>query len=135
MLNQTTPISPGLSVGIRAAAALTVILVGVGLYVLGAQPVAVGLFSAPWDKLAHMATFALVGAATGLASGKLGWRAAVCCVAGAIVMGAVDEWHQASLPGRQSDWLDLGADAAGGLLGAVLLHLGNTMARKKIRSH
>ena len=135
MLNQTTPMPSSLRVGIRAAAALAVISVGVGLYVLGAQPVAVGLFTAPWDKLAHMATFALVGAATGLASGLLGWRAALCCVAGAIAMGAVDELHQASLPGRQSDWFDLGADAVGGLLGAGLLHLGSAMARKKIRSH
>ncbi len=130
-----TPTSPSLPVGMRAVAALAVVSMGVGLYVLGAKPVAVGLFTAPWDKLAHVATFAVVGGATGLASGMLGWRAALCCITGALVMGSLDELHQATLPGRHGDWGDLGADALGGLFGAGLMHLGNAIARKQIRSH
>jgi hypothetical protein len=109
--------------GIRALAAMTVVLVGAGLYTLGAQPFAVGLFPSPWDKLAHAMTFALVGAAAGLASGTRGWRMLACCIAGAVMIGVMDEWHQAYLPGRTASWADLGADAMGGLLGATLLSI------------
>jgi hypothetical protein len=68
---------------VRILAALTVAMSAAVLYVGGAQPVAVGLFPAPWDKLAHLLTFAVVGMAAGLAGGMRGWRMALCCVAGA----------------------------------------------------
>lgn len=106
---------------VRILAALTVALSAAVLYVGGAQPVAVGLFPAPWDKLAHLLTFAVVGMAAGLAGGMRGWRMVLCCVAGALLVGGVDEIHQMFLPGRSASWSDLAADAAGGLLGAALL--------------
>lgn len=106
---------------VRILAALTVAMSAAVLYVGGAQPVAVGLFPAPWDKLAHLLTFAVVGMAAGLACGMRGWRMALCCLAGALLVGGMDELHQAFLPGRTASWADLAADAAGGLLGATLL--------------
>lgn len=106
---------------VRILAALTVAMSAAVLYVGGAQPVAVGLFPAPWDKLAHLLTFAVVGMAAGLAGGMRGWRMALCCLAGALLVGGMDELHQAFLPGRSASWADLAADAAGGLLGAAVL--------------
>lgn len=116
---KTRPPSPLRSA--RTWAVLTVILAGAGLYTLGAQPFAAGLFPAPWDKLAHVVTFALIGSATGVASGARGWRRTACCIAGAVAIGVLDELHQAYLPERIASWSDLAADAMGGLLGAVLL--------------
>lgn len=105
----------------RTWATLTVILVGAGLYALGAQPFAAGLFPAPWDKLAHAVTFAIIGSAVGVASGARGWRRTACSLAGAVAIGVLDELHQAYLPGRIASWSDLAADGMGGLLGAALL--------------
>lgn len=107
--------------GVRILAALTVAMSAAVLYVGGAQPVAVGLFPAPWDKLAHLLSFAVVGMAAGLAGGMRGWRMVACCLAGALLVGGMDELHQLFLPGRSASWADLAADAAGGLLGAALL--------------
>ena len=117
---------------IRVVAALTACTAGAALYLLGSQPFAVGIFPPPWDKLAHMVTFALIGGAIGLASGQRGWRMGLCCIAGALVIGAMDEAHQAFLPGRQASWGDLGADLLGGLLGAALLGVRYEWARWRI---
>jgi len=106
---------------IRIAATLALAMSAAVLYVGGAQPVAVGLFPAPWDKLVHLLTFAVVGMAAGLAGGMRGWRMAICCLAGALLVGGMDELHQMFLPGRSASWADLAADAAGGLLGAAVL--------------
>ena len=61
--------------------------------------------------------------AAGLAGGMRGWRMVMCCVAGALLVGGMDELHQMFLPGRSASWADLAADAAGGLLGAAALAL------------
>ena len=105
----------------RAFAALSVLLVSVGLFVGGAQPIAVGLFTSHWDKLAHVLTFMLIGLGCGVASGLRGSALVWACVAGAGVLGGLDELHQASLPGRSVSWADLVADIAGGLLAGALL--------------
>jgi uncharacterized protein YfiM (DUF2279 family) len=118
------PVKPGhqlLPRNLRMFAVLAVVLTGTGLHVLGAQAFAVGLFHSPWDKLAHVMTFAFLGGAIGLASGTRGWRQAFFCIGGALVMGVMDEWHQAYLPGRVASWSDLLADVAGGVLAATLL--------------
>ncbi|MEP6772096.1 MAG: VanZ family protein [Polaromonas sp.] len=116
-----TTFSENLPQTVRILAALSVILAATALYILGAQPIAVGLFPSPWDKLAHLLVFGMLGAAAGIASGSHGWRLTLCCVAGAIAVGVMDELHQAFLPGRSASWSDLAADAAGGFLGAVAL--------------
>lgn len=116
-------LSKALQRNVRVFASVTVILMGASLYFLGSQPFASGLFPSPWDKLAHVTTFALIGGATGLASGARGWRLVLSCVAGALAIGAMDELHQAYLPGRSASWADLGADLVGGLFGAVVARL------------
>ena len=110
----------------RLLCASAVLLMVVGLFVGGAQPVAVGLFTEPWDKLAHATVFAVLTALLALA---LHGRAPGACWAlrpgaalavAAVLAGAVgmaDEFHQATLPGRVAgldDWL---ADAVGICLG------------------
>lgn len=95
-----------------------------GLFGLGAQPVAVGLIPAPWDKLAHGVVFAVLAVTIGLGSGMLGWRRFFLAFAGALLVGVVDEWHQMSLPGRQAGMDDLIADAVGSLLGGWLMSTG-----------
>ena len=135
MLNPASPESTALQRGGRVLAAMSVVLAGAGLYVLGEQPFAVGLFPPPWDKLAHVATFALVGAATGLACDTRGWRLVLCCITGSLAIGIMDEAHQASLPGRFASWSDLGADAVGGLLGAALLGTARRLMRRQTPTH
>jgi VanZ family protein len=94
--------------------------------------VAVGLFPAPWDKLAHLLTFAVVGMAAGVAGGVRGWRMALYCLAGALLVGGMDEIHQIFLPGRSASWGDLAADAAGGLLGAAALAVLHRFAGRRL---
>ncbi len=111
-------------------ASVAVVFLVAGLFVGGAQPVAVGLIPAPWDKLAHGALFAQIMLALLLAGGALpawtGGRSLVAlrcrpallwgAAAVALVVGAADEVHQAWLPGRAAGWEDLAADALGILL-------------------
>ena len=51
----------------RLLCASAVLLMVVGLFVGGAQPVAVGLFTEPWNKLAHATVFAVLTALLALA--------------------------------------------------------------------
>ena len=105
----------------RVITVLVVLGILIGLFGLGAQPVAVGLVPAPWDKVAHAAVFAILAAAVGLASGLRGWRMVMLAVVGVLLVGVLDEWQQMFLPGRQAGLDDLAADVVGGLLGAWLV--------------
>jgi hypothetical protein len=117
----------------RLCGAMKLLVVGipVGLFVLGARPFAVGLFPAPSDKLAHAVVFALLAVAIGLASGLRGWKMAALAVAGAVLVGGLDEWHQSYLPGREAGLDDLVADAVGGALGVALLLLSFPALRRQ----
>lgn len=108
---------------LRLAAALLAIALPLGLFVGGAQPVAVGLVPAPWDKLLHALVFAVLAAAMGYASGMRGARVLLLAFCGAVLVGMLDEWHQMYLPGRSAGWDDLAADAVGAGLGAGLARL------------
>ena len=104
---------------LRWAAVALAIGLPLGLLVGGAQPVAVGLVPAPWDKLAHASVFAVLAAAVGYASGLRGWRMVLVAFIGACAVGLADEWHQMFLPGRSAGWDDLAADMLGAATGAV----------------
>ena len=109
---------------LRLATLLLAVGILFGLFVLGAQPVAVGLMPEPWDKVAHGCVFAVLAAAVSLGSGLRGWRMVLLAVGGAVLVGGLDEWHQVFLPGRQAGLDDLVADVMGGLIGAVLVAVG-----------
>ncbi len=106
---------------LRLAAVLAAIGLPIGLFYGGAQPVAVGLIPAPWDKLAHAGVFAVLAASVGYASGLRGRPMWWLGFAVALTVGAVDELHQMTLPGRAAGWDDLAADAFGAVLGATSL--------------
>jgi hypothetical protein len=105
----------------RWTAVMLAVGLPLGLLIGGAQPVAVGLVPAPWDKLAHAGVFAVLAAAIGVASGWRGWRMVLVAFVGAAVVGAADEWHQMFLPGRSAGLDDLAADCVGALLGCAAL--------------
>jgi VanZ family protein len=106
---------------LRLVAVLAAIGVPVGLFYGGAQPYAVGLIPTPWDKLAHVAVYAVLAASVGYASGWRGRPVWWLAFTVALAMGAIDEYHQMSLPGRAAGWDDLAFDALGAVLGATAL--------------
>jgi VanZ family protein len=76
------------------------------------------------DKHVHAFTFGLLAVlwCRALVRGRLAALTAAhlaLAFAIAVVYGATDEWHQAFVPGRSSDVLDLAADAVGALLGVI----------------
>lgn len=92
-----------------------------GLFILGQQPIAINLIPSPWDKLAHICTYALLAYCIGRASGQYGRSQMAIAILGGLLIGALDEWHQGYLPGRKSQWYDLVADVMGTLIGAAFL--------------
>jgi VanZ family protein len=86
------------------------------LFYLGSQPLAVGLFAEPWDKLAHFAVFSALTALLWI--GTAG-RMPLAVVAFLAALGALDEVHQTVLPGRSADTVDFIVD-----VGAVLVTAG-----------
>lgn len=89
------------------------------LFYLGSQPIAVGLFQEPWDKVAH---FVVYGALTALLWLGTADRMRFIMVFAGIALGACDEIHQMYLPGRVADVRDFLADAAGSLTAAAMMY-------------
>ena len=63
--------------------------------------------------------FALLACAIGVGSGLNGWHRFAVALSGAVLVGALDEWHQAFLPGGQVSWSDFAVDIAGSLIGTA----------------
>jgi VanZ family protein len=108
---------------LRLAALVLAVGMPIGLFVGGAQPVAVGLFPWPWGKLVHGLTFGVLAVAMAYASGLGGWRMVLFGFVGSVLVGALDELHQLYLPGRHGQLSDVGFDALGAALGAAALLL------------
>jgi drug/metabolite transporter (DMT)-like permease len=108
---------------LRIAATILVLGVILNLFFWGAQPIAINLVPAPWDKFLHGITFAILACGIGLASGLQRSRMIIAAFFGAFLIGVLDEWHQIYLPGRHPGWDDLVADGVGSLAGAALLFL------------
>ena len=90
----------------------------VALFWGGSQPFAVGLFPAPYDKLAHSLYFATLSLLLWFGTGGR-WPVLLFVVVS--VIGGLDELHQATLPGRVADGYDFLVDAlAAGLTITVL---------------
>jgi VanZ family protein len=95
----------------RAAAARVLCLVAASaivleLFTMGLRPAA-AVIPAPWDKAAHFAVYAAIAALLWVATGA---RMPLLVIAGTIALGALDELHQAGIPGRGADPLDFLAD-------------------------
>jgi len=90
----------------------------VALFWGGSQPFAVGLFPAPYDKLAHSLYFAILSLLLWFGTGGQ-WPVLLFLAVSAI--GGLDELHQASLPGRQAGFYDFLTDtvAAGVVIAAL----------------
>ncbi len=76
----------------------------------------------PWhgrDKLVHGAVWALLAALLTLTARRPSARAAALAIVVAAGFGAIDELHQAFVPGRDASVLDLVADAVGASVGAL----------------
>lgn len=89
-----------------------------GLFWMGAQPIAVGLFPAPLDKVAHFATFGLI---TGMLWLSVLRGKPLLVIAIVSLVGAADEYHQIFLPGRSTGLDDLAADILAAVVIASLL--------------
>lgn len=98
---------------LRVTTVVLVVLMLLALFVGGAQPYAVGMFSTPWDKLAHVAFFFVF---TLLLSRFIALPMALVIML-ALLVGAADEVHQSMLPGRVAGWDDWLADVVGTFLG------------------
>ena len=89
---------------LQVAAGLLGVAFIVSLFIGGAQPFAVGLIPAPWDKLAHLLAFSGLAVIIDLALRPSPWL----FFALPLAVSAADEVHQAFLPGRWAgidDWL------------------------------
>jgi VanZ family protein len=98
------------------------------------QPIPVGPPFPHADKVAHLGIYAVLAglaarALLGLGQGgrRAVWLAIVLCS----LYGALDEWHQSFVPGRDPDPLDWAADTAGAGLGAALVVV---LPRRKSRA-
>ena len=70
------------------------------------------------DKAVHMAAFGLLAALLWVLAGG---RFALAIFAAVVGVGMLDEVHQAFLPGREPDFADLMADAAGAAMALYLV--------------
>ena len=93
-----------------------------------------GIFG--WDKLQHILAFGALAAATGLWASPAFWKhrpafALLITAFACSVYGAVDEFHQYFVPGRDCNVWDWLADTLGAFLGAATIILVMKIAEKK----
>ncbi|HEV8644633.1 MAG TPA: VanZ family protein [Burkholderiales bacterium] len=90
------------------------------LFYTGSDPAAAALIPAPpWDKLAH---FVVYSAITVLLWFGTAGRAPLAVIAAIVAVGALDELHQGSIPGRVADAADFVVDVCAAIgIGAVML--------------
>ena len=116
------------SVSLPYRFALLLALALLSLFIWGGnQPEAAGLIPPPWDKLVHLAWFAVLA---GLLHVGLGLRRGLWVALFCVGVGLWDEWRQLSLPGRSAGWDDLLFDVIGIALGVVLA---GWMGRRAVR--
>jgi VanZ family protein len=80
------------------------------------------------DKLAHFVEYGILAilvlrAFTYSASTRTSTVKYLIAILICVIFAAFDEYHQASIPGRDSDLFDLAADSVGIVIGSLLHHL------------
>lgn len=106
---------------------LGAVILVVVLFWGGSQSFAVGLFPPPFDKLAHSVYFATLALLLWFGTGG---RWPVMLVVAVSAIGALDELHQGTLPGRVADFYDFMVDSvAAGLVITVLEMNKHTLGR------
>jgi VanZ family protein len=108
-------------VPLRLTAAVVAVVLTFNLFLQGAQPHAVGLIPAPWDKLAHVVFFGAIAALAWVVLGGRGRGAGYGAIAIAVGIGLADEIAQSLLPGRSAGVADLAADFVGAVLAVSVL--------------
>lgn len=81
-----------------------------------------------WDKLIHMAEFALYSFLTGIAlkafdTEKSKMHLLFTALVITMLYGASDEIHQYFVPGRSCSIFDFIADSIGGIIGLIFFHI------------
>lgn len=98
----------------------------IAAYVVSGQDVAL-LPERLWDKLIHVVLYCVFGLLCQRAfhggRGPLRARPALLAWLLTVAYGAIDEWHQASVPGRFPSMVDWIADVVGGCVALVLAYL------------
>lgn len=87
-----------------------------------------GLFTPPWDKLAH---FAFYGTITFLLAIGLGRSRLFPALLLTCLVGIADETYQAILPGRQSDVMDLLTDVAAAVIVTLIVKFATISSQPK----
>jgi VanZ family protein len=90
-----------------------------------------------WDKLQHFAAFTVLAAAVGIWISPAFWkrRPALSLLLAALVgsaYGAVDEFHQYFVPGRECSFWDWLADTFGAFFGATVVLLFMRSLKRKV---
>lgn len=88
------------------------------LFLLGGQQELRGLaLPAGVDKLVHLGLYAVLGGLAGWGWFRARrWPAAWWPIAAVMLVGACDEMHQRTVPGRSAEIMDFLADAAGAVV-------------------
>ncbi len=94
----------------------------------------------PWDKVAHAAAFGLLALLTEWALARTRpdlplYQRHLLTFGAVSAFGAVDEWHQHFIPGRDCDVFDWMADTFGGVLGLAVASLSRLRARRRWMAH
>ena len=93
-----------------------------------------------FDKIVHGSLFFILGVLVHRAleprvqTDRFDWRRVIISVGVVIIYGASDELHQAWVPGRRVDILDLTADSVGGILSAIFVYFDEIRRRRKLSS-
>ncbi len=109
-----------LEYAMRVSCLLVALAIAVNLFWLGAKPVAVNLIPAPWDKLAHFSVFSTLTVLVWI--GTAG-RMPIAAIVAVVCLGALDELHQGTLPGRSADMMDFMTDLLAGTLTGSILYM------------
>ena len=109
-----------MNINIRLFCLLVLLAIVPFLFWLGEQPVAVGLISEPYDKLAH----ALMGAGLAFLFWFVWGRKYSWLTIGVVaLLSGLDEWHQSFLPGRVPDFYDFLAATVAACLVVIFMRL------------